>query len=676
MPGIDYNNFAELENLSKEEKAVALKILEEYSESGMSETYSKMMLSDFKEIPVDIITFVKDPKYLGKAFHLPNGKCKLFPFWENVLLEIFPDNVTTNFNNAIFSGARGIGKSEIAIVCALYIMYRLMCLKDPHQYLNLKPTEKVAFAFLNITEDLSKDIGITKFQATVQMSPWFMSRGTITGKVNIVWNPPDFIDIIIGSQPRHVIGQPVLFAFFDEVSFIPNQDIEKQKNKALDIIDTAIGGMKTRFNIRGKNPSLLILASSKRSEKSFLEEHMKLKLKTEGENTFIVDEPVWNVRPSTDYSGIKFYVARGNRFLSSEVIPDGADLTEWRNKGYSILEVPIEFKANFKEDIDRALCDFAGVSASELTKYISGPRLLATKSKTLENPFIKEVIEVGNAKDDTAQYFDFFDLSKVPQKVRYKPLFIHLDMSLSGDRTGIGGVFILGKKAGLSTETNSKELYYQHAFHVAVKAPKGHQVSFAKNREFIYWLKKQGFNIRGISSDTYQNAELGQDLLSKGYAYSVISVDRCNSDKICETYAYFKNCIYEQRVILPYKCDLLTDEIVNLERNNGTGKVDHPDGGSKDTSDSICGSIWNASQHADEYNFEYGEDIDSMSEATLDSDKNTKEQIILDFEEELKNAVDYGGNKIDVDAVFKDFGAGKATSNYMLVNAANGIVVF
>ena len=36
------------------------------------------------------------------------------------------------------------------------------------------------------------------------------------------------------------------------------------------MIDTAIGGMKTRFIVNGKNPTLLILASSKRSEKSFL----------------------------------------------------------------------------------------------------------------------------------------------------------------------------------------------------------------------------------------------------------------------------------------------------------------------------------------------------------------------------------------------------------------------
>ena len=65
-------------------------------------------------------------------------------------------------------------------------MHRLMCLKNPYTYLNLKPTEQVAFAFMNITEALAIDIGVTKFQNTVQSSPWFMERGTMSGSKNIV----------------------------------------------------------------------------------------------------------------------------------------------------------------------------------------------------------------------------------------------------------------------------------------------------------------------------------------------------------------------------------------------------------------------------------------------------------------------------------------------------------
>ena len=633
--------FEELNGLSEKEKELALQILNQFSKSGKSELYNNLLYEDYKEIPVDIITFIKDPNYLGKAWHLSDGTCKLFPYWENKLKELFPDNVTTNYNTFIESGARGLGKSEIAVTCSLYLMHRLMCLKDPYTFLNLKPTEQVAFAFMNITEALAIDIGVTKFQNTVQASPWFMERGTMSGTKQKIWNPPNFINIIIGSQSRHVIGQAIYFAFFDEISFIANQDIEIQKKRALDLIDTAIGGMKTRFTNKGKNPTLLALASSKRSEKSFLEEHIKRKNETDKDNTLIVDEPVWNVRPPSEYSGKRFYVAQGNRFLVSEVLPletKQEDLIKWVERGYRIIETPIEYYANFLENIDRALCDFAGISSSELTTYISGPRLMMCKRESLHNPFSKEVIEVGNAKEDTAQYYHFFDLTKIDPMMKSRPMYIHLDMSISGDKTGIAGVWIKGKKPPVEGQPASRELYYQLAFSVSIKAPKGYQISFEKNRQFIYWLREQGFNIKGVSSDTFQSADLAQQLQAKNYEYSSISVDRVDKTEnsyLCKPYHYFKNTIYEERIEL-FTCELLTQELVCLERNSNTGKVDHPPNGSKDMADAVCGAIWNASQNAEQFAFDFGETLDTVVKVSGEiNGSQQREQIQLEFEKEL-----------------------------------------
>ena len=174
-----------LNNLSEKERALALEILKEYSDTGNSAKLNNLLYEDWKEIPVDILTFIKDDNYLGRAWKDPEGNLKLFPYWENLLPKIFPDPFTTSVNNLIESGGRGLGKSEIAVTCMLYMIYRLMCLKNPHAYYNLKVTEKFAFAFMNITKKLSEDIGINKFQATVQLSPWFMSRGEMTQRNNL-----------------------------------------------------------------------------------------------------------------------------------------------------------------------------------------------------------------------------------------------------------------------------------------------------------------------------------------------------------------------------------------------------------------------------------------------------------------------------------------------------------
>lgn len=625
-----------LDSLTPQERELALSILSEYATTGTSSVLNELLLEDYAEIPVDIETFVDDNEYLGNAWHDAEGKTKLYPYWRKKLKELFPDNIHTNVNNLIESGARGLGKSEVAMLVAAYLMHRVMCLKNPLEHFHLKPTEKICFAFMNIKLALAEDIANSKFQNTIQLSPWFMARGTMTGRTVKLWQPPDYIEIRIGSQSSDVIGLPIYFAFFDEISFMKNQDVEKQKAKAIDMIDTAIGGMKTRFIHKGKNPTLLVLASSKRSDKSFLEEHMKKKMKSEKENVLIVDEPVWVVKPKGTYSEKTFRVGLGNKFLPSIVIPDNEDEAPYLLKGYKIINPPIDFKSNFLDDIDRALCDFAGISSSDITKYISGQAVTDILSSNLKNPFSRDIIEVGNAPDDTAQYYDFFDITKIDPKLKSKPLFIHLDMSVSGDKTGIAGVFIKGKKPSTNLEYQSNDLFYSLAFSISIKAPKGRQISFEKNRNFIYWLKSQGFNIKGITSDTFQSVDTGQALLARGYKYEVLSVDRVDpSARICKPYQYFKSTIYEKRLEI-YEDKVLIAEVTDLERNINTGKVDHPDGGAKDKADAVCGAIYNASKHAEEFAYDYGESSEELLRANDDYGLSDAQQLTLDLEEELK----------------------------------------
>ncbi len=573
-----------LDNLTPEERTLALSILEEYSEKGTSNKLKDLLLEDFTEAPVDILTFVDDYNYLGNAWHDNEGKSKLYPYWREELVKIFPDNLTTAVNNGIFSGSRGRGKTEICTLIAAYMLHRILCLKDPIAYYHLKPTEKIVFAFMNIKLALVEEIVTAKFQNTIQTSPWFMSRGTVEGRTKRIWVPKKFngqeaIDIKMGSQADDLLGLPIFFAFFDEISFIRNQDIEKQKEKAYKMIDTAIGGMKTRFIYQGKNPTFLALASSKRSDKSFLEEHMKKKLISEKDNVYISTGSVWEVKPEGTYSEETFNVGLGHKFLQSTIIPDSEDVDTYVKRGYKIIKVPEDFKADFLDDIDKALCDFAGISSSSITKYIKGQSVNELITTRIKNPFVKEILEIGNAPDDDAQYYNFFDLNKIDPSLRSKPLFIHLDMSVTGDLTGIAGVFIRGKKTSISELEQSKDLFFSLAFSVSIKAPKGRQVSFEKNRNFIYWLKSKGFNIRGVTSDTYQSYDTGQQLLAKGYPYTVLSVDRVDpSSRVCRPYQYFKTTIDEKRLEI-YEDKMLIYEITELERNIDTGKIDHPNGG-------------------------------------------------------------------------------------------------
>lgn len=457
--------------------------------------------------------------------------------------------------------------------------------------------------------------------------------------------------------------------FFDEISFQPNQDVEKQKEKAKALVNTAWARMQSRFMKGDKNPTLLILASSKRTEQSYMETFIEGKKKNESKTTKVVDEPQWVIREDKK-SSRTFKVAIGNKFLASEVIPLEAteqDIQIYHNRGFKIIDVPIGYYENFIDDIDIALTDIAGISTTSSSRYLSGPRIAAIKTNEFRNPFSNDILEIGNNPEDISQYYDYFDIDSIDRTMLQYPLYIHLDMSISGDKTGIAGVWIKGKKPPVEGQPISKELYYRTAFVVSIKAPKGYQISFEKNRQFIYWLKDNGFNIKGISFDTFQSADMKQQLIGKGFEAETISVDRVK-DNICLPYQYLKSTIYEERLEL-FENNLLTEELLGLERNNSNGKIDHTPSGinSKDSADALCGAIWNASQHGEEFNFEFGETIDTIIDVSSSPNSvDNRKQVTVDFEEELKRVSDAFGQSVRNSNNYTDFGLGSSTTDYSL----------
>lgn len=660
----------DLKNLTEQERKAVLEILKEYSDTGNSTSLSSLMYEDWDEIPVDITTFLHNRKYLGNALYDQEGKFTLFPYWEEKLKDIFPTNTTTKYNTIIFTGAIGLGKSTIAVICLLYLLYRLLCLRDPYLYYGMQPIDKITISLMNITIENAKGVALDKMNQMILSSEWFMNHGEMAGISNLEYRPDKHIELIVGSSNNQVIGRALYANFVDEVNWGLTNDVEKLKKKQLQLISQIDARMKSRFMRGTYLPTLNIIASSKNSDQSFLESFIETKKKNESTNTLIVDEPQWVVDSRKD-SKEHFFVAIGNKFLANELIPLNSPkelISEYRAKGYNILEVPIGYYENFKENIDGALTDIAGIATASSLKYISGIRWNEIKTDSYKNPFTKEIIEVGNAKDDVSQYQDYFDLTKVPSTLKSKPLYIHLDMSMSGDKTGIAGVYVVGKSPKVEGESSSKEMFYQVAFNVSVKAPKGYEISFDKNRTFIRWLKQQGFRVRGISSDSFQSAQIQQQLNADGFEAKVISVDRLDSEtKQCLPYAYLKSTIYDRRLTVYKDCDFLTEEVLGLEKQSD-GHINHPEGGtrgSKDAIDAVCGALWNASQHADEYAYEFGEN------ANMVADFNDYEQDVLaTFESNLINS-----NKIKTDQLSKlsiDFGMGEAEEYY----PSDGIILF
>ena len=451
-------------------------------------------------------------------------------------------------------------------------------------------------------------------------------------------------NFLIKSNEGYIVSHNCNFT--DEVNFSAmTTDIEKIKAKQKLLISQVDARMQSRFMKGTKLPTLQIIASSKGSDQSFLDSYINTKKKNNSKTTLVIDEPQWVVRNDKD-SPIKFPVAIGNKFLASEVLPKDASeelISKYREKGYQILMVPEGYYEAFIDNVELALTDIAGISTTSALKYISGVRLNEIKVDTYVNPFLKDVIETGTG--DEHQYSEWFDVKLVPRNCINKPLYIHLDMSKSGDKTGIAGVWIMGKRAGAGDDKESKEAYYKVAFSVSIKAPKGYEISFEKNRTFVRWLKSQGFKIKGVTCDTYQSAQIKQQLIADGFKVDILSVDRLENvpgtkTKVCLPYTFFKTAVYEHRLELYRKCDLLTDEIVGLEKEPD-GHINHPENGSqgsKDQSDAVVGALYNASQNIEKFGFDYGESIEDINSVNkVNNADQIKKQVQIAFEEELQN---------------------------------------
>lgn len=594
--------------LTEEEKKVVTEVLKEMAAGrDISSSVEQLYYADYSEIPVSFEQFITDDQYLGKSTR--HGTF-LYPFWRKEATKIFTQDDSVE---VALSGSIGIGKTTAACLMMTYHLYRTMCMKDPQSFFGLSPGSVITYAFLNNTLSSSYGVGYGTIQSFLKESPWFLKHGTVAGRAEPTYYPENGFAFIVGSRPQHTLGRHIICALLDEVSFAPGQNVNYEKSKIMDLYTNIRRRMDSRFMVQGKNYGKMFLVSSKATESSFLEAYIADQIK-KGYPIYVVDQPLWKVKPAA-YSGEFFKVAVGNKFIPSKVVQGETEeeintaCESYKEQGMRIIDVPVEHRQAFDQNIDKALQDIAGISTSVVTKVFSVDRLLKCIGD-LENPFRSEIVTLG--VDDGLKLQDFFDASKIPDYIKSAPTFIHLDASVSGDRTGLSGVAIIGSRqvtkygADVDSKEIVDELVCQHVFSVGIQAPTDSEISFEKTRQFVYYLKDEvGLNIKIVTTDGFQSVDTRQILKTKGFEVGYTSLDRKP-----DGYDGLKSAITDQRIVLLKGCYKLQDELTDLERDNMTRKYDHPIDGSKDIADSLAGAHYDALQYKQEYMFFHPEEVE------------------------------------------------------------------
>lgn len=589
-----------------------IKILEELSDKGYSETLETIYLVDFKEVPVSIDRFLCDPEYLGESNDC--GK-QIYPGWWEVYNSVF-DN-SRDIYEVILSGATRIGKSSTAVSCMCYMTYLLMCYRNPQKYFGLKEVSRATIAFANLTKDLAQGVAFREYNDTLKRSPWFNAHGTFTNSATRPIYIPEGnqIELVAASDAAHVLGMQLFACCLDEVNFSRAgiKDLTKSKEHMKNLYDTANARITGTFKLNGRIYGKMFTCSSKNTDNDYLSEHIEKQLDAGNKHMFLFDRPQWEVLPAYRFGTGKFHITVGNRFKRGFVVPDENDdpehLKEYEAEGYRVLEVPEDYKPNFKSDYDIALRDIAGISVVGAMGFITQDMITPNVTSTRHNPFYEDYYEIGVQDGDTLERH--FHLDAVPPEIKRLSLHIHIDFAEVSDHIGIAGGVRDGDKTVLDLMTQKKLVmpYFKEVFQVGIGAPRGDRMSFQKVINFIIWLKKNGFNVGVVSTDQYQSSYVRENLNQQGFITEKVSVDRTE-----DPYIGLRNLLQDQRIEL-IKHELQEIELINLQRINGV--INHPPqsnsisampclangynskGIGKDCADALCGCMATLVAHAE-----------------------------------------------------------------------------
>ena len=536
----------------------------------------------YESVPVDIETFIEDPKYIGSIY----GEGRVYPYWRNRLKQIYPNPLYSPYLEVCITGCIGAGKSTVSIIGLLYDLYRVTLLKDPHKKYKLIPTTPIVITLITATMDLAGAVLADQLIDVIGASPYFRSK-LLPGKGDKIDEEmfPHHVGIAYGSRMRHSLGKAVIGAIIDEANFQ-----NAVADQAVQNYNSIRRRMFSRFMTRGGEvPCRMWVVSSRNESTSFLESHIDAE--RNNPQVAIFEPAIWEVQAHKGiYSGKTFPVFIGSDVEQPKVLTSDSELDEYAGR---IIHVPVEYRKDFENNLPGALQDLAGVATRNGVNLIYNVEAL-DKSMCLDNCMTKDELQLSMTDHD--QISDFYK-GNLPKGKYY----IHLDGGLRNDRFGFAmsrvteniSVSTVSAIDGGQVSKISPAVETPLVF--GIKARPGSEVPFWKVRVFLAYLRSSGVNIAQITCDGYQSADMMQLLTKMGFNVKYASVDKTK-----DPYLKLSSNIILGLIKMP-KSKILRIELMNLQ--NLPKKIDHPatvvvDGeqvaGGKDIADAVAASSYEA----------------------------------------------------------------------------------
>ena len=582
-------------------------------------------------VPVDISTFINDEYYLGNEL-ITNKGSQIFDFWKNKLKQIFPDPINNPYPYISFGGSIGSGKSTISKIMGLYQFHKLDCCRNIFTSLGLAGGSKIAFGFFHASYDTAYKDFVQYYKYVFDISPYFK---------NLYNNPPIRL---IASGPKatgSVLGTQLIYTVLSELGFWKPQD-------AIDKMNEVLIRYQSRFVDKRFNFGAIIADSSAKDAEFGASQ--KFEESVPENELFKISPAHWQVRPEKykESKGKTFQVYRGDSKRQPFIVDSPEDVKRLELDPDRLVDVPVQLKFNFRNDIVRSLNDLAGIPYSSKDLFFGGDISHVLSCSSIKN-LIPDLI-----------YVDFYDthdtiydkvapmLMRVP---RHTHLFLHYDIGLKKDICGIAICYYNGERIDLDGYSKSSYPKFKIPLVVGLSRKKGQSTSLDHLLKFIQQLSKD--YIVTFSADTFASAGIFQGCERFGIDYSTISID-----KTTDAAFMFKNCINTDRIEMPY-CDRLLRECseVRITTNGKNGdhvKIDHPLvsscydfdykdrnkdqalPGTKDLFDACCGAVYSCYLKYADYS-ESTSGVSKMTKAISQMTKNPREESAKQIQDMLEN---------------------------------------
>lgn len=522
----------------------------------------------FREKPATLLEFL-GPDYL-------NIEAGVRDAIKEILSDIIGHEVTgkrlTAFSKALITGGIGIGKTTIASIVLPYLCHWVLCLKDPQDYLGLLPGSRIAFMQMSTSEDQAKEVLFGDIKARIKHSPWFRDNAQIDPAYKNQIRFEGDIWILPGDSAETTFeGYNILGGIVDEMDshkVTPNRDYAQAG------YETIHARITSRFQERG---FVLLIGQMKKADgfaARMLEEYER-EADSYAARLTIWESLGWKRFLKPDGTRDSFWYDTKRK----TIVPSG--IAE-ELKTDNLIEVPMVYYTDFKNNPEKALRDLAGIPPAVGDPFIS----LTHKIEDARDRWKERNNGLTTPLRPDGRFEDWFRAKDTLKRV------CHIDIGYSalGDAAGLA----VGHVREVVEIDGERKPYIVYDLLMRMKALPGSEIMIGDLRRIVYYLRDElGFRIKKVTLDGFQSTDTLQQLRKRRFETESVSVD-----KSMLPYSDLRDALYEDRVEFPHymvylkhgdtkQVEIAYKELSELEDKGN--KIDHPATGSKDVADAMAG---------------------------------------------------------------------------------------